>query len=58
MDEGSVLFGFELMHLLDMNCETTSRVEPSRTHAALKMLRFLMLHQDLIGLVRLVNMLA
>jgi hypothetical protein len=38
----------ELVHLLDVDRQTTSRIEPTRAHAALEMLGLLMLHQNLL----------
>lgn len=44
------LFGIEFMHLLDMDCETTSGIKTPRTMATFKVLGFLMLHQDYNGI--------
>jgi len=34
------------MHLLDVDGETTSRIQTSRTHSTFEMLCFLVLHKD------------
>ena len=42
----NALFRLQLVHLLDVDGETTGRVQSSGAHVALEVLRLLVLHED------------